>query len=290
MRLLGYRKPDSENQRSLLSFRDITSKTLLLFGSILTFALPTEAKESEVQDMSDPLAVYTQVGAGATNYGINLKVGQAYDTGNPETIAMNVLEIKGLLGEALGWSGGSQRDNRLDGIRFRNFGVNLKNGRGAQVDVNYSLDSTPLAEESGNVSYSLIQALPKMGAFNLYPLLGAGIEFGNNVLDIDDSTGSPEVDEGYSIQGAFGLIGMYGKLAISDKIWLNYNPFYLRTLSGSELYKDNAFGVDEGSILTHEFSASYQLTPRFNARYFANWTENTDFSNGGHRIEVNYQL
>jgi hypothetical protein len=290
MHLFGFKQSDPKNQTTLLSFRDTIRNALLVFASALTFTLPASAEDSEVQDMSDPLAVYTQVGAGATNYGINFKVGQAYDTGNPKTIAMNVLEFEGVLGEALGWSGGSQRDNRLDGIRFRNFGVNLENGRGAQVDVKYNLDSTPLAEESGNVSYSLIQALPKMGAVSLYPLLGAGIDFGNNVLDIDDSSGSPEVDEGYSIQGTFGLIGMYGKLAISDKIWLNYNPFYFSTLSGSKLYKDNAYGIDEGSILTHEFVASYQFTPRFNTRYFANWNENTDFSNGGHRIEANYQL
>lgn len=266
------------------------SPIALLVSTLSMAAGAVDAEEREVQDMSDPLAVYTQVGAGATNYGINLKVGQAYDTGDPKTIAMNVLELKGLLGEALGWSGGSQRDNRLDGLRFRNFGVNIENGRGQQIDFNYSLNETPLAEESGSLSYSLIQALPKMGEVNLYPLAGVGLAFGNNVLDMDDATQTPEVDEGYSIQGAFGLIGMYGKLALTDKLWLNYNPFYLMTLSGSDLYKDNAYGAGEDDILTHEFAASYQITPVFNTRYFANWNENLDFTKGEHRVEVNYQL
>lgn len=265
----------------------IIAFVIVTFGLVVSAA---SAEEREVQDMSDPLAVYTQVGAGATNYGINLKVGQAYDTGNPKTIAMNVFELKGLLGEALGWSGSSQRDNRLDGLRFRNFGVNIENGRGQQIDFNYSLDETPLAEESGSLSYSLIQALPKMGDVNLYPLAGVGLAFGNNVLDIDDATQTPEVDEGYSIQGAFGLIGMYGKLALTDKLWLNYNPFYLMTLSGSNLYKDNAYGAGEDDLLTHEFSVGYQITPVFNTRYFANWNENLDFAKGAHRLEVNYQL
>ena len=273
------------------SARHFKSSPLALLVSTLSLAVgAVDAEEREVQDMSDPLAVYTQVGAGATNYGINLKVGQAYDTGDPKTIAMNVLELKGLLGEALGWSDGSQRDNRLDGLRFRNFGVNIENGRGQQIDFNYSLNETPLAEESGSLSYSLIQALPKMGEVNLYPLAGVGLAFGNNVLDMDDATQTPEVDEGYSIQGAFGLIGMYGKLALTDKLWLNYNPFYLMTLSGSDLYKDNAYGAGEDDILTHEFSASYQITPVFNTRYFANWNENLDFTKGEHRVEVNYQL
>ena len=273
------------------SVRHFKISPIALLVCTLSLAVgAVDAEEREVQDMSDPLAVYTQVGAGATNYGINLKVGQAYDTGDPKTIAMNVLELKGLLGEALGWSGGSQRDNRLDGLRFRNFGVNIENGRGQQVDFNYSLNETPLAEESGSLSYSLIQALPKMGEVNLYPLAGVGLAFGNNVLDMDDATQTPEVDEGYSIQGAFGLIGMYGKLALTDKLWLNYNPFYLMTLSGSDLYKDNAYGAGEDDILTHEFSASYQITPVFNTRYFANWNENLDFTKGEHRVEVNYQL
>ena len=273
------------------SVRHFKISPIALLVCTLSLAVgAVDAEEREVQDMSDPLAVYTQVGAGATNYGINLKVGQAYDTGDPKTIAMNVLELKGLLGEALGWSDGSQRDNRLDGLRFRNFGVNIENGRGQQIDFNYSLNETPLAEESGSLSYSLIQALPKMGEVNLYPLAGVGLAFGNNVLDIDDATQTPEIDEGYSIQGAFGLIGMYGKLALTDKLWLNYNPFYLMTLSGSDLYKDNAYGAGEDDILTHEFSASYQITPVFNTRYFANWNENLDFTKGEHRVEVNYQL
>ena len=56
----------------------------------------------DVQDMSDPLAVYTQAGVGITNKGINFKVGQAYDTGNPSTMGMNIIEIKGIAGETLG--------------------------------------------------------------------------------------------------------------------------------------------------------------------------------------------
>ena len=71
---------------------------------------------------------------------------------------------------------------------------------------------------------------------------------------------------------------------------LNYNPFYLSTLSGSNNYKDNAYGIGNDSILLHEFAASYQINPRLNIRYFANWNENVDFSDGDHRIEFNYQL
>ncbi|WP_198589565.1 hypothetical protein [Shewanella sp. 10N.286.51.B7] len=73
----------------------------LLIGlsiSIMTSsAYAEEVIEKEVQDMSDPLAVYTQVGGGITDAGLNLKLGQTYDTNNPETMGMNIIEGKGLL-------------------------------------------------------------------------------------------------------------------------------------------------------------------------------------------------
>jgi len=242
-------------------------------------------QSDEVQDMSDPLAVFTQAGVGLTNKGLNIKIGQSYDTGSDTTMGMNVLELKGALGDSLGWDGGSRRDDSLDSFRFRNFEVDLTNGRGTQIDMSYAFDENPLAEETANISYSILQALPKMGRLNLYPLAGVGVAVGNNALEDDGS-----IDSGYSIMGTFVSIGMFSKLAITDKLWINYNPFWLSTLSGSDLYKDNAYGLEEDSLLTHEFAVSYQFNPRFNVRYFANWTENVDINDGDHRVEFNYQL
>lgn len=206
---------------------NISSKKALALSVFLgSFAVSSAsaedsaAKESEIQDMSNPLAVYTQFGAGATNKGINIKVGQSYDSGNPDLMAMNVVEFIGGLGEAVGWDGSSQRDDSIDSIRFRNFKVDTKNGRGAQIDISYKFDKNFIAEQSGDASYGIMQALPKMGVFNLYPLAGAGVAFGNNVLEDDG-----RIDSGYSIYGAFALVGMYAKIAITDKLWLNYNPF-----------------------------------------------------------------
>ncbi len=245
----------------------------------------TPSDEGGIQDMSDPLAVYTQFGMGATNKGINIKIGQSYDPGVPATMAMNIIEVMGAMGETLGWDGSGQRDDSINAFRFRNFKVDTTNGRGSQIDVNFNLDKNFMADQTGDVSYSIIQALPKMGAFNFYPLAGVGVAFGENVLE-DDGT----IDSGYSVMGTFGLVGMYAKFAVTDKFWLNYNPFWLSSLSGSDLYKDNAYGPEEDTLLTHEFIVSYQFTPRFNIRAFANWNENTDLSNGDHRVEFNYQL
>ena len=86
-----------------------------------------ETPETELQDMSDPLAVYTRVGAGVTNLGINLKVGIDYDTGKDSTTAMHVLELKGAFGETLGIGDDDLRDNSIDNLRYRNFALNKTN-------------------------------------------------------------------------------------------------------------------------------------------------------------------
>ena len=130
----------------------------------------------------------------------------------------------------------------------------------------------------------MLQALPKFGNFNLYPLAGIGIAFANNALQ-DDGT----IASGYSVPGTLAVVGMYAKYTINDQIWINYNPVWSTGLSGSDLFMNHGFG-GEDSILAHEFALSYQINPRMNVRYFANWTEYVDFADGDHRIEVNYQF
>lgn len=241
--------------------------------------------QKEVQDMSDPLAVYTQIGFGTTNKGLNLKVGQAYDTGIATTARMNVIEVKGIYGDALGWESDSKTTDSIDSFRFRNFSVDLSSMSATQIDANYNLNANLVADESMDVSYSFIKALKPMGRFTFYPLAGVGASLGENTLEDDGSR-----DSGYSIMGAYGLVGMYAKVTINDKIWLNYNPFWLTTIGGSDNYKDHYYGLNQSHILTHEFAASYQINPRMNLRYFANWNENVDFVDGDHRLEFNYQL
>lgn len=245
----------------------------------------TPAKK-EVQDMSDPLAVFTQVGAGFTNKGLNLKVGQTYDTHNPKTAAMNVLEVKGIAGEQIGWTGNSSRDDSIDSLRWRNFKVDLTKFRASQIDINYNVDGNPLvAKQTADASYSMIQALPKFGPIQLYPLAGAGISIGEDAIESDG-----DVDGGFSTMGIFGVVGMYSKIEITDKMWINYNPMWLTTIAGDDNYEDNYYGKGHSNVFTHEFAVSYQISPRFNVRYFANWSNHTDFLDGDQRIEFNYQI
>ena len=236
----------------------MNNRVKLLALSSVFLSVNAFAADDEVQDMSDPTAVYTQVGVGATNKGLNFKYGASYDTGSDTKMGMNVIEIMGFGGEELGWDSNDAKDNSIDSFRFRNFELNTVNGRGTQIDMSYDVES-----ESGTAGYNLIQALPKMGPVQFFPLAGAGVAFGNNVVEDDGS-----IDSGYSVKGTYAMVGMYSKLTITDKIWLNYNPFYTATLSGSDNYKDYGLQGDD-HVLTHEFVASYQISPRMNIRYFA---------------------
>ncbi len=269
--------------RAHISFLTAATVAVCSFSSFAD-----QNSDTEIQDMSDPLAVYTQAGARTSDKGLNIKVGRTYDTGNPDTMAMNIIEVKGIAGEYLGWSGTGSRDNSIDSVRFRNFSVDTTNGRGSQLDLNYNVE-----QESLNASYSFIQALPKWGNLNLYPLAGLGVNVRNgnfpSCTDANDCQTEPQ-DNGYTVPGTYAVVGAYTKYAITDKLWLNYNPMWLTTLSGSKSYVDNAYGVGMSSIFTNEFAVSYQFTPRFNVRYFANWTQEQSYFEGDQRVEFNYQF
>ena len=263
---------------------------LSILSSALLLALPAfaeQAADSEVQDMSDPLAVYTQAGFGYTDKGLNVKIGQTYDTGSDVTMGMNIIEIKGIAGDTLGWEGETREsnDDSIDSLRFRNFGVDLTNGRGSQLDVNMAF--TDEKGTQGTASYSFIQALPKMGPVQFFPLAGMGVAFGETFDPSRQDTA--ELRDRWDMHGTFYVAGLYGKFVVNDKIWLNYNPMYMGTMSGNSGYKDSYMDGDD-SVLLHEAVVSYQINPRANVRYFANWNENTDFADGDHRVEFNYQF
>lgn len=42
---------------------------------------------------------------------------------------MNVIEVKGIYGNVFSWQGDSRTDNSINSFRFRDFNVNLTNGR-----------------------------------------------------------------------------------------------------------------------------------------------------------------
>ncbi|MGR5094094.1 hypothetical protein ACPV5O_15295 [Vibrio maritimus] len=251
--------------------KTINSVKVATIASILSLAFNTAVAE-DYQDMSDPLAVYSQAGVGVTNKGLNFKFGQAYDTNNESTMAMHVLEAKGLAADTLGLKG----NDSFDSLRYRHFNVNMQNGIGSQVDINWDFN-----QKLGSASYSMIQALPAMGAIQLYPLAGIGV----NIADVDSALLVDEREPfgsiGYAIPSSFGLLGFYSKIEISDQVWLNYNPMYTTQLGGVEALS-SLYGWQ------HEVAASYQIDTQSNIRAFWNFGEainGTDF-----RVEYNYQF
>lgn len=96
-----------------------------------------------------------------------------------------------------------------------------------------------VVDESMDVLYSYIKVLKLVGKFSFYLFVGVGVLIGENVFEDDGSW-----DSGYFIMGVYGLIGMYVKVIIIDKIWFNYNFFWLIIIGGSDNYKDYYYGLN----------------------------------------------
>jgi hypothetical protein len=171
---------------------------------------------------------------------------------------MHVLELKGALGHSLNLEG----SDSINEGRYRHFKVNTLNGIGSQIDLNWSFE-----QQAGRASYSLIQALPAIGSLELYPLAGAGLVINDNA--------------GYEVPASFATIGLYSKLSITDKIWMNYNPTYSSQLGGNSQL-ESIFG------LLHEAAVSYQIDSKQNVRAFVNWGKSLNSTDI--RLEYNYQL
>lgn len=254
---------------------------LLGFLTVPLFSTAAFAKEQEVQDMSDPLAVYTQVGGSYGTNGINFKLGKTLDTGSPTDMSMILFEVKSMLGEHTKDEGSSAMnpDMANDGIselRFRKFDVDMTNGRGISMDVIHNFDSN-----SGTASIGMIQALPKVGFWQAFPIIAAGVQYNDGSMHAADGEST-----GLHSDFAFASFTLYNKFQLTDTIWANYNPVYTQAIFGDQLYTDNLRGSDG---LTHEFVLSWQMTPKQNFRLWYNTTQN-NFSDGDFRLEYNQQF
>lgn len=266
-----------------------TLHSLILISalSVSVMAEPFEAEsipakqDNELKDMSDLMSIYTQAGIGSTSKGINIKVGRTYDTGDPKTAAMNLVEIKGAGGDVLAWgSSAGATTNSVDSIRIRNYSVNVTTQIGSQLDIQYDLHA-----DYGILSYSVLTSMiPEIWRFKFYPLVGIGAAVANNLNEID-----PQASSGFSIPGVLGALALYAKFTITDKIWLNYNPNWSIALAGSDWFMEHGLGGRD-RLYKHEFAASYQINPRLNIRFFNDWTSRESFADGIHRVEFNYQF
>ncbi|PSU33698.1 hypothetical protein [Photobacterium lutimaris] len=245
-----------------------------IFAAISSCSAFASQQSDTLQDMSDPMAVFSQFGVGYGDKGINLMLGHAYDPGIENRKAMHIFEMKGIGGESIGWR--SDNNNSVSELRYRHFEVSLETGTGTNLDLNYNIDSG-----IGTGTYGLIQALPEIRNFQAYPMLAIG----GAVVDLNKNNARIETEKGaiggHHLLGFYGLAGMYSRYNVTDNIWLNYNPMSLMGASG-ELSGETRF--------MHEAAISYQITSRANIRYFANWSDKVNYADGDHRIMYTYQI
>ncbi|GIU29499.1 hypothetical protein L2719_15540 [Shewanella schlegeliana] len=239
------------------------------------------AEENEIQDMSDPLAVYTQLGASYGTNGINFKLGKTLDTGSATDMSMFLFEVKGLYGEHMKHQGASalapeNANNGVSELRFRKFDVDMTTGRGISMDVIHNFNAN-----SGTASVGMIQALPKVGVWQAFPIIAAGVEYNDGSKRSDTNEAS-----GLHSDFVFASFTLYNKFLLTDTIWANYNPIYTQAIFGNEHYTENLKGSNG---LTHEFILSWQMTPTQNFRLWYNASQN-QFADGDFRLEYNQQF
>ncbi len=238
----------------------IRRKIIFIMSLVLASTIfAEEKKETEVADMSDPMAIYTMVGGSYGNSGADFKFMKTLESDNPTG-------GRALIGEA---KGGFKGDELFSDYRLRYFEADFKTGRGNSIDVMYNS-----ASERGTVTTGIMQALPLTEKFTLYPIVGAGLAFSQDEL------------QGINSPGAFLNFTLYSKYQLTDKIWFNYNPSYNHGIYGADTFKDNLKG-EEG--LNHEFIASYQINPISNVRAYYNVNQ-ANLDDGVWKLEYNRQI
>ena len=249
-----------------------------LAGAVALSALAATSfaveNEKEAADMSDPMAIYTMGGVSYGTNGINLKMMKTLDTGSATDLSALIVEVKDMDfvndGEE---RHGKMRSASPSNLRIRKFDVNMTNGLGLSYDIMQNLDG----RKPGVAMVGAMQALPQIGFWQAFPILGAGLMYG-------------EADNGINMDGVLLNFTMYNKFTVTDKIWLNWNIVYNEGIYGSEDFKNSMNSASDS--MSHEFIASYQINPRNNLRLWYNVSHDyiTNDKTGETRLEYNRQF
>lgn len=103
----------------------MNKKKILIGLSLITTSLFPQ----KYADMSDPMAIYTNVGGSYGSNGVNLKLMKEVESKNENEIAAIIAEVKN------GYNGNS--DTFTD-FRLRHFSVDSSTGIGTNIDFNYN--------------------------------------------------------------------------------------------------------------------------------------------------------
>ncbi len=260
-------------------------------SSLAATAVAAEAEAGkDAKDMSDPMAIYTSGGISYGTNGLNLKVMKTLDTGSATKLSAVIVEAKDMdFADDGDVRHGTERSSGVSNLRLRLFNVDMTTGRGLSYDIIQNLDNTgdqarnvnpnsKALNKMGMASVGMMQALPKIGFWQTYPIIGAGLWYGE------------DVEKGIDTSGVSLNFTMYNKFTVTDKIWLNWNLTYVHGIYGSDSFKDNMNSADDS--LGHEFIASYQIDPRNNLRlwYNASHKQFNDDNTGETRLEFNHQF
>ena len=257
--------------------------------SLAVTAVAAEA-EKDAKDMSDPMAIYTSGGISYGTNGLNLKMMKTLDTGSPTKLSALIVEAKDMdFADDGDTRHGTERSSGVSNLRLRLFNVDMTTGRGLSYDIIQNLDNTgdqarnvnpdsDVLNKMGMASIGMMQALPKVGFWQAYPIVGAGLWYGE------------DADEGIDTSGVSLNFTMYNKFTVTDKIWLNWNLTYMHGIFGSDNFKGSMNSADDS--LSHEIIASYQIDPRNNLRlwYNASQKQFNDDNTGETRLEFNHQF
>ncbi len=252
-------------------FVKLTGALVMSGIAATSFAAETE---KEVQDMSDPMAIYTSGGISYGTNGLNLKMMKTLDTGSKTDLSAIIVEIKDMdFADDGDVRHGTERSSAPSNLRLRKFDVDMTTGRGISYDIMHNTD-----KDAGMLSVGVMQALPINSFWTAYPILGAGVWY------------AEDEQNGIDVPGVTLNLTMYNKFTVTDKIWLNWNLTYAEGIFGKEEFKDDRNSASDS--LVHEFIASYQIDPRNNLRLWHNTSQDkmNEDDTGETRLEFNHQF
>ena len=250
-----------------------TTTTAILIASLAS----TSALAASNTDTSSVSA-----GIGFDNYGASVKV--QFDDQTEANQTKSIIEVKGIAGDNLGWSGSSERDDSIDSVRARYFNTDKASNIGSYIDTEYDVEKEQL-DLSANITWKY-----QYNRIEVLPYAGVGLTIMNGELPLEEN-GYPIDDHvtGYTLPGTYGQIGAYAKVKILDNLDFMYNPEWRSTLGGAAVYTDHYYN-GEDTLFTNEIRLTYQITADLDVQYHEEWDSEQDYSDATRGFEFNYKF
>ncbi|GEM81316.1 hypothetical protein [Vibrio superstes] len=247
--------------------------TAILIASLAS----TSALAASNEDTSSVTA-----GIGFDNYGASVKVQIDDQTEAHQT--KGILEVKGIAGDSLGWSGSNERDDSIDSVRARYFNTDKASNFGSYVDTEYDVEQEKL-DLSANITWRY-----QFNRLEILPYAGVGLTILNGEIPLEEhGIAADDHVTGYTLPGTYGQIGAYAKVNILDNLDFMYNPEWRSTLGGAAAYTNGYYNGDDTQF-TNEIRLTYRITTNFDVQYHEEWDSEQDYSDATRGFEFNYKF